>query len=108
MSWAKHAIEKLGLGQTVVICLLGNSMVPLVKSGAKVTIKPNLEPLTIQKGDIVLVRVSGNDYLHLVSSADKARVQISNNKGRINGWVKREKVYGVAISIDNNPASSKS
>jgi hypothetical protein len=34
--------------------------------------------------------------LHLVSAVDGDRVQISNNKGRVNGWVNKAAIHGVA------------
>jgi hypothetical protein len=43
----------------------------------------------MEVGDIVLARVARTTYLLLVSAIDAAagRVQISNNRGKVNGWV---------------------
>lgn len=73
-------------------------MRPLVESGARVT----LEPVTIQElevGDVVLCRVAGNVFLHLVKAKAGGRVQIGNNRGKINGWTSA--VYGRATLIEN-------
>ncbi len=78
-------------------------MRPRVESGATVT----LEPVTLadlRVDDIVLCRVKGNIYLHLVKAirgpADNRAVQIGNNRGGINGWTRT--VYGRAIVVDNS------
>lgn len=99
MSWADHAIERLQRGQHADIRPRGNSMAPRVTDGAHVRLAPNAHPDDLEKGDVVLVKVSGRVYLHLVSATDKDRVQISNNKGRVNGWVPRGRVYGKAVLI---------
>ncbi len=67
-------------------------MVPLIKSGQKHV----LEPYSVdkcEKGDIVFCKVKGSYYTHLVTGVcpDKG-AQISNNKGRVNGWTNQ--VYG--------------
>ena len=51
-------------------------------------------------GSIVLVRVGGNDYLHLVTALDGQRAQIGNNRGRINGWVGPNAIYGRATKVE--------
>lgn len=71
-----------------------------VNSGARVTLSPcDLESLVV--GDIVLVRVSGNDYLHLIKAIDGKPFQIGDNRGGINGWVGPNAVYGIAVKIEN-------
>ena len=47
-------------------------------------------------------RVAGTTYLHLVSAVDAGtgRVQISNNRGRVNGWTSRDKVYGICTAVE--------
>ena len=79
----------------------GNSMSPKVKSGAKVYLQPIADPAALTKDDIVLVKVAGKVYLHLVSASDNNRVQISNNRGHINGWVPRTSIYGIATRVEN-------
>ena len=84
MSWAKHAIEKLQAGEPTSIRPRGNSMAGKVESGELVHLKPISEPLEI--GDIVLCRVKGRDYLHLVKAIQGNRYLIGNNRGGVNGW----------------------
>lgn len=99
MSWARFAIEALRRGETVQIRPRGHSMKGRVDDGALVTVAP-CDPATLRVGDIVLVRVGGSDYLHLVKAIDGARLQIGNNRGRINGWVGPHAVYGLATRIE--------
>ncbi|MFE6816071.1 S24 family peptidase [Streptomyces sp. NPDC057677] len=79
----------------------GNSMVPLIRSRQQVVVVP-VDPSKVEVGDIVLARVSGTVYLHLVSSVDQARrrVQISNNRGRVNGWTSHARVFGICVAVD--------
>ena len=97
MGWADFAIKDLQEGKTVTIKPTGNSMQGKVDSGSKVTIEPiSLDKIEI--GDIVLCKVKGKQYLHLVKAKDKGRVLIGNNKGFTNGWTSA--VYGKAIKIE--------
>lgn len=98
MNWAKFAIEALKRGETIQIRPRGHSMKGRVNDGDLVTLAP-CEPETLAVGDIVLVRVSGNDYLHLIKARDKERFQIGNNRGGINGWVGKNSIYGKATEV---------
>lgn len=100
--WATFAINKLMAGEQAIIYPKGNSMQPKVQSGAEVTLEPITDASTLAKGDVVLVSVGRNIYLHLITAVEKDRVQISNNKGHVNGFVKKSNVYGRAISIINS------
>jgi phage repressor protein C with HTH and peptisase S24 domain len=102
MGWTDHAKTELRAGRPVQIRPKGNSMLPLVKSGALVTLDPVTETTPLAKGDIVLVHVSGHDYLHLIKAERQSRYQIGNNRGRINGWVGRSSIYGKTVEIDNS------
>ncbi|MEL6348679.1 MAG: S24/S26 family peptidase [Myxococcota bacterium] len=102
MGWANRAIGILAQGEEAVIKPHGGSMRPRVESGATVTVEPvALDDLVV--GDIVLCRVKGNVYLHLVKAirghGPQRSVQIGNNRGKINGWTRT--VYGRAIRIEN-------
>lgn len=90
MGWATHYIEKLKTG-AVSFRPRGNSMKGRVESGQLVTAAPAGE---IAVGDVVLCRVRGKEYLHLVSAIRDGRYQISNNRGHINGWVGRDAIFG--------------
>lgn len=99
MSWAHHAKEALRRGETVRIRPRGHSMRGKVNDGDLVTLAP-CDTATLRVGDIVLVRVHGSDYLHLVKAVDGARFQIGNNRGGINGWVGSGAIYGIAVRVE--------
>lgn len=73
-------------------------MIGKIKSGQLCTIQPT-EASLVEVGDIVLCKVNGNFYLHLVTAKQGDRCQISNNKGHINGWT--TSVYGKCIEIED-------
>ncbi|MGW7057275.1 S26 family signal peptidase [Streptomyces sp. NPDC054904] len=91
-------------GATVEFRPSGSSMVPLIRSRQRVTVAP-VDPAKSEVGDIVLARVAGTVYLHLVSGLDRARgrVRISNNRGRVNGWTGHDRVFGICLAIDGVP-----
>ena len=99
MSWAKHAKEGLARGETVRVKPRGHSMKGKVNDGDVVTLSP-CDPEKLSVGDIVLVRVKGNDYLHLVKAIDKGRFLIGNNRGGINGWVGKNAIFGLAVKVE--------
>ena len=99
MSWAKYAKEALARGETVQIRPRGHSMKGKVNDGDLVTLQP-ADPAALKVGDIVLVRVHGTDYLHLIKAISQGRFQIGNNRGGINGWVGPNAVYGIAIKVE--------
>lgn len=69
-----------------------------VNDGDIVTLQP-IEPKILKVDDIVLCKVSGNVYLHLVKAIDGERFQIGNNRGGINGWIGPNGIYGKAIKV---------
>ncbi|KHD77435.1 S24 family peptidase [Actinoplanes utahensis] len=95
---------RVAAGSTVEFRPRGSSMVPLIRSGDPVTVAP-ADPAALQVGDIVLARVAGTTYLHLVSAVDHPhrRVQISNNRGRVNGWTGHSRVYGICLTVAGRP-----
>lgn len=55
----------------------------------------------IRVGDIVLCKVEGQQYLHLVSAiGSDGRFQISNNKGHVNGWTTPKNIFGVVTNVE--------
>jgi hypothetical protein len=78
----------------------GHSMVPLIRSRDEVVVAP-VDAALVQAGDIVLTRVAGSVYIHLVKAVDspKRRVLIGNNRGGTNGWTGFDRVYGIALSV---------
>ncbi len=99
MGWANFAIEALRRGETVTIKPHGHSMRGKVNDGDKVTLTP-MDPASLAVGDIVLVRVKGNVYLHLIKAINGDRFLIGNNLGKINGWVGHHCIYGIATKIE--------
>jgi hypothetical protein len=95
---------RVSAGATVEFRPTGSSMVPLIRSRALVTVAP-VDPTKVRVGDIVLARVAGSVYLHLVSAVDTGlgRVQISNNRGRVNGWTAHARVFGICVAVDGIP-----
>lgn len=96
MGWAARTIEKLMAGQTVKIRPHGNSMSGKIENGDLVTITPITA--TVETGDIVLCKVNGREYLHLVKAVSDERYLIGNNHGRINGWTKQ--IFGKVIKVE--------
>jgi hypothetical protein len=98
MSWASRYIEKLVQGESVQFRPRGNSMSGKIESGQLVTVVP-IKDRAPQVGDIVLCRVNGAQYLHLVKAVSGERFQIGNNRGRINGWTSRRNIFGICTDI---------
>ena len=70
-----------------------------IESGQLCTVEP-VDPTTLEVGDIVLCKVNGYEYLHLIKAIQGPRFQIGNNRGRINGWVSQSAIYGKCVSIE--------
>jgi phage repressor protein C with HTH and peptisase S24 domain len=99
MGWATHAIKSLQAGQTVQIRPRGDSMTGKVNSGDLVTIEPTADR-DLQVGDIVLCKVRGNEYLHLIKAIKGNQYQIGNNRGGINGWITARNIFGIATKVE--------
>lgn len=100
MGWATGHIAKLKQGETVQFRPRGNSMVGKISSGQLCTVEPIDDPLTLRVGDIVLCKVNGGQYLHLIKAIQGERYQIGNNRGGINGWVSAAQLYGLCIRVE--------
>ena len=100
MGWAHHYIERLRAGETVQFRPRGHSMTGLIASGQLCTVAP-VDPARLKVGDIVLCKVKGSDYLHLIKAISGPRFQIGNNRGFINGWVTAGAIFGVCIKVEN-------
>lgn len=100
MGWATGYIEKLKQGDTVTFRPKGNSMTPRIKSGQLCTVEPVKDPKRLQQGSVVLCKVRGNEYLHLISAKRAEQYQISNNHGHVNGWITDSSIYGILIGLD--------
>lgn len=101
MSWATNHIEKLAEGETVSFRPKGASMKPKIHSGDLVTVSPDTSDLN--EGDIVLCKVKGNHYVHLIKAVktegEKKLYLIGNNRGGINGWVGLSSIYGKVTEV---------
>lgn len=98
MSWATHYIAKLQQGETVQFRPRGGSMKGKVASGALCTVEPLQGAPEV--GDVVLCRVKGAQYLHLVKAIQGERFQIGNNLGGINGWISIGGIYGLLTRVE--------
>ena len=85
MGWASYHIAALLEGKTVSFRPHGNSMTPIIESGQLCTVEP-VKPDDVVKGDVLLCKVNGRQFLHLVTAVQGQRIQISNNHGHVNGW----------------------
>ena len=99
MGWASGHIERLKQGETVSFRPRGNSMTGRIESGQLCTVAP-VDPQTLQVGDIVLCKVHGQEYLHLIKAIQGPRFQIANNRGRINGWITAGAIYGKCVAVE--------
>lgn len=99
MGWATGHIERLRAGETVSFRPRGNSMTGKIESGQLCTVKP-VDADRLNVGDIVLCKVNGREYLHLIKAIQGSRFQISNNRGRINGWVSANSIFGKLDSVE--------
>jgi hypothetical protein len=73
-----------------------------VNDGDLVTVEP-LGERDLHVGDIVLVRLHGREYLHLVKAIQGGRSLIGNNRGGVNGWVGRHAIAGIATTVTPAP-----
>jgi hypothetical protein len=101
MGWATPYIAKLKNGETVQFRPRGNSMQGKIDSGQLCTVEPISDCLSLQKGDIVLCKINGNEYLHLIKAIQGKRFQIGNNRGRINGWIGTNSIFGKCVKIED-------
>lgn len=99
MGWADGHIPRLARGETVQFRPRGNSMVGKIESGQLCTVAPVGDHL-LAVGDIVLCRVKGAQYLHLIKAIQGARFQIGNNRGGINGWITQRQIFGRLIAVE--------
>jgi hypothetical protein len=50
--------------------------------------------------DIVLCKVNGFQYLHLIKAVQGKRFQIGSKRGRINGWIGENGIYDKCVRIE--------
>lgn len=82
-------------------------MEPRLHDGEAINVKPIADHDTLKAGDIVLCKVNGRMFTHLIrlkqwrkKKGGEATLwfQIANNHGFVNGWTTADKVYGVVTS----------
>lgn len=100
MGWAVAHIAKLRNKQTVKFRPKGNSMSGRIESGQLCTVEP-VDPAVIHPGDVVLCKVHGREFLHLVKAVQDGRFQIGNNKGHVNGWIGSHGIYGRLVKVED-------
>lgn len=100
MGWATQHIARLQQGETVSFRPRGHSMSGKIESGQLCTVTP-LGSAALAVGDIVLCRVRGAEYLHLIKAIQGKRYQIGNNRGRINGWIGQTSIFGRLESVED-------
>jgi hypothetical protein len=71
-----------------------------IESGQLCTVEP-ADASQLEVGAIVLCRVKGSEYLHLVKAIDGERFLIGNNRGRINGWITGRAIFGRLVRVEN-------
>ena len=101
MGWATPYIAQLQAGETVQFRPRGNSMSGKIESGQLCTVQPILDPQRLKVGDIVLCKVNGFQYLHLIKAIQGNRFQIGNNRGQTNGWIGVNSIYGKCIQVES-------
>ena len=87
-------------GETCKVIGIGNSMTPILKSKQAVICEPVVSETELKKKDIVLCKVHGHHYLHLIHAIKNSKEYlIGNNHGHMNGWVSKNQIYGKVIKI---------
>lgn len=72
-----------------------------IESGQLCTVAPLDANAVLNVGDIVLCRVRGAQYLHLVKAIRSGQYQIGNNRGGVNGWITISAIYGRLIEVSD-------
>jgi len=108
MTWAARYIEQLKAGTAVQFRPRGHSMAGKVDDGQLVTVEPlwkmsisaTGEP-KVKVGSIVLCRVHGRSFLHLVKAVRDGQYLIGNNRGGTNGWVSERGLFGIVTKVED-------
>lgn len=95
----KITADKLREGNTCKVLGVGNSMTPILKSHQEVICIPVTEDTVLEKKDIVLCKVKGHYYLHLIWAIRGNQYLIGNNHGHANGWITRNSIFGKVTKI---------
>lgn len=101
MGWAIRYIEKLKVGEVVQFRPSGQSMTGKIESRQLCTVEPIRDVDELQVGDIVLCKVNGSEYLHLIVARKGERFQIGNNRGFVNGWIGSNAIFGRCTRVED-------
>ena len=71
-----------------------------IESGQLCTVAPIDDVAALSVGDIVLCKVRGNEYLHLVKAIQDRRFLIGNNRAGTNGWIGANGIFGRLIRVE--------
>ena len=88
-----------------VVCVLtkrGRLVVaePLFEPGDRISL-PGKAQGDARVGDIVLCKVRGQEYLHLIRAVQGRRFQIGNNRGHVNGWIGPAAIFGKCVRVQD-------
>jgi hypothetical protein len=100
MGWAAGHIARLKEGETVEFRPRGQSMRGRIESGQLCRVEP-IDTTTVEVDDIVLCKVNGHEYLHLVKAIQGPRFLIGNNRGGTNGWITGNSIFGRCTSVED-------
>lgn len=100
MGWASTYIAKLRAGETVSFRPRGQSMSGRIESGQLCIVAP-VNAATLEVGDIVLCKVGGSEYLHLVKGNWKWPFSNWQQSRSVNGWVAPNSIFGKCIRIES-------
>ena len=98
VGWASQYIAGLQAGETVEFRPRGDSMSGKVDVSQLCTAEPVAAEF-LADDDIVLCKVNGRQYLHLIRAIQGGRFQIGHNRGRINGWISTNSIYGCCTRV---------
>ena len=72
-----------------------------IESGQLCTVKPIEDQALLEVGDIVLCKVRGAQYLHLIKARrGTEQFLIGNNRGGLNGWIASKAIFGRLIAVE--------
>ncbi len=100
MGWASGHIARLRNGETIQFRPRGHSMTSKVNDGNLVTVEPVIAGTVLEVGDIVLCKVHGREFLHLIQAVRDGQYQIANAQKFINGWCSRASIFGLCVKVE--------
>lgn len=99
MGWASDYISDLRRGEVVDFRPVGRSMEPRIFSGELCTVAPVDARHDVGEGDVVLCKVAGREFLHRVWTVKDGQFLIGNNRGRSNGWIGPDAIFGKLVKV---------